>query len=260
MQIGIIGVGAIAEAIVDGLATTEQPPGISLSPRGARTAGALAARYGTVRVELSNQAVVDRCELVLLTVPPGAITAVLEGLYVPADRVLVSAAAGVSLANLKRLLPNQPQVMRVIPLPAVRAHRGVTVIFPDHRTSKEVFASLGEVLVPVDEDRFEALSAATATLSSQLGLLAAIADWLSGRGLEPAVAEGFVRGMALGLGESLADPGRSLAVLVGDHETPGGINELVRHAWLGPVDRARLAAALDQVVARSRGVPHNSLG
>ena len=260
MQIGIIGVGAIAEAIVDGLATTEQPPGISLSPRGARTAGALAARYDAVRVESSNQAVVDRCELVLLTVPPRAVTAVLGDLCVPAGRVLVSAAAGVSLADLEQLLPEQPQVVRVIPLPAVRAHHGITAIFPEHQPSKEIFGSLGEVLVPPDEDRFEALSAATATLSSQLDLLATIADWLSGRGLEPAVAEGFVRGMALGLGESLADPGRSLAVLVGDHETPGGINELVRHAWLGPADRARLAAALDQVVARSRGVPHNSLG
>ena len=207
-------------------------------------------------MEPDNQAVVDRCELVLLTVPPGAVTAVLGDLRVPADRVLVSAAAGVSLADLKQLLPEQPQLVRAIPLPAVRAHRGVTTIFPDHQPSKEIFASLGEVLVAADEDRFDAMSAATATLSSQLGLLATIADWLSGRGLEPTVAEGFVRGMALGLGDSLADPGRSLAVLVGDHETPGGINELVRHAWLGPADRARLATALDRVAARSRGFPH----
>jgi pyrroline-5-carboxylate reductase len=50
-RIGIIGVGEIGRAIVDGLCDgVEEPPEICLSPRGARTAAELSQRYPNVQV------------------------------------------------------------------------------------------------------------------------------------------------------------------------------------------------------------------
>lgn len=60
VRIGILGVGEIAEAIVDGLSATARSPLIRVSPRGASTAYTLATKYPDVAVCPDNQTVVDR--------------------------------------------------------------------------------------------------------------------------------------------------------------------------------------------------------
>jgi len=57
---GVLGVGALATAIVTGLCEgVAEPPAVVLSPRNARAAAALAARHATVAVATDNQAVLD---------------------------------------------------------------------------------------------------------------------------------------------------------------------------------------------------------
>ena len=57
---GVLGVGALASAIVTGLCEgVADPPAIVLSPRNADTAADLAARFESVSVAADNQAVVD---------------------------------------------------------------------------------------------------------------------------------------------------------------------------------------------------------
>ena len=59
--LGIVGVGAIAEAIVTGLCEGEDTEvTIHLSPRSAGRASRLAARYPSVHVAESSQAAVER--------------------------------------------------------------------------------------------------------------------------------------------------------------------------------------------------------
>jgi pyrroline-5-carboxylate reductase len=71
MTYGIIGVGAIAAAIVTGLCESgSDAPSIVLSPRNADRAADLAARFPTVRVARSNQEVIDGSAVVLLCIRP----------------------------------------------------------------------------------------------------------------------------------------------------------------------------------------------
>ena len=57
---GVLGVGALASAIVTGLCDgVEDPPDVLLSPRNSATASGLAARFPTVTVAADNQGVVD---------------------------------------------------------------------------------------------------------------------------------------------------------------------------------------------------------
>lgn len=71
MTYGIIGVGAIATAIVTGLCEhAADAPAIILSPRNASRAADLAARFPTVRVARSNQEVIDGSSVVLLCLRP----------------------------------------------------------------------------------------------------------------------------------------------------------------------------------------------
>ena len=64
---GVLGVGALASAIVTGLCDgVADPPVIVLSPRNAEAAAGLAARFDSVSVAADNQAVLDAAELVFV--------------------------------------------------------------------------------------------------------------------------------------------------------------------------------------------------
>src|SRR5919201_984617 len=71
VDLGIVGVGAIAEAIITGLCEGEDTASsIRLSPRSAGRASRLAARYPSVQVTDSNQADVEQADVLLLCVRP----------------------------------------------------------------------------------------------------------------------------------------------------------------------------------------------
>ncbi|GAC67431.1 NAD(P)-binding domain-containing protein [Gordonia soli] len=249
-RIGIIGVGEIAEAIVDGWRRVDLDAQIFLSPRNSGTAARLAAESADVEVCSDNQEVVDRSDIVLLTVGAPVASDVLANLTVPQGHTVISAVAGLSCADLAALLPEKPTVVRVIPLPAVRSGRGITAVFPHHRVTEQLFEVLGTTIVADTETQFSALSAATASISSHLTYLATISGWLRRQGWELADAERFVREMYTGLGPALVDPYTPLADLVLAHETPAGINEALRKDWIGDDDRARLEQALGRILTR----------
>jgi pyrroline-5-carboxylate reductase len=250
LRIGIVGVGEIAEAIVEGLNATPNPPPIQLSPRGAGTAGTLADKHSNVIICPDNQTVVDRSDLVLLTVGPADVETALRALHFPSDRTLVSAVAGWSLRALREHLPDLPDVVRVIPLPAVRDHLGVTAIFPRNPPTETLFSLLGETLLADDEAQFSAFSVATASISSHLTYLATIASWLVKQNVAEASAERFIRSVYLGIGQSLCHADQPLLNLVRKHETPGGINEELRRRWFDSENQALLVHALDRIRER----------
>lgn len=260
--IGIIGVGEIASAIVDGLCADDAPtargteataPDIVLSPRSRGRAADLAERHAGVEVASDNQDVVDRSDLIIVSVLPDQVDDVLSALEIPADRIVVSAVAGVTSDRLRALLPRDPRIVRVIPLPAVRERRGVTAVFPAEATTVELFDRLGGTVVAETEAMFSTLSATTATMSAHFAFLEVITDWLIDQGWATSEAEAIVRGQFVGLGTTLAETDTPIAELVAAHETPGGLNAQLRSTWMDEATRARLAEALTAVLERVRG-------
>jgi pyrroline-5-carboxylate reductase len=262
--IGIVGVGEIAGAIVEGLcADAANAPDVVLSPRGVKLSATLARRFPTVRVGADNQEVADSAPVLLLAVRPDAAESALSGLRVPRDSVVVSVIAGVQHDDLHRLLGPDVTIVRAIPLPAVRRRAGVTAVYPSHPVATELFDRLGGSLDVADSDAFAALSAATGTISAHLRVLTLIAEWTARHGVEPAEAERYVRGLFVGVADGLSDPTRSLPELVTHHETPGGLNEQLRESWLGPANAGALEAALEALLRRvtsagSAGRPRGS--
>lgn len=252
-RVGIVGVGELGEAIATGLSIIPNPPQIHLSPRSRTASHRLATRFTNASVELSNQEVVNRSETILLTVPPSEVNAVLAELRVPADRLIISAVAGLRRDDLRALLPAVTDVVRVIPLPAVRRLQGVTSIFPASEPSERLFAGLGQVTVADTEEQFSALSAATATISTYLAYLDEITNWLAEHGWERRAAESFIRSVFAGIGDAVATPGPDLVGLVDTHETTGGINEQLRELWFDDRNQAALRTSLDHILARVGG-------
>jgi pyrroline-5-carboxylate reductase len=225
MAYGVLGVGAIGAAIVTGLCEdVDDAPKVLLSPRNAEIAAALAQRFATVDVAADNQAVVDGSPVVIVCVRPQVAQTVLAELRFPADRVVISAMAGVPVTALQRLVAPATDVTRVIPLPSVARREGVTAVNPANATATALFDRLGETVEVADVKAFEAFSASTATIAAHFAYLSAIAAWLEGQEIPAPAATHYVASMFAGLAEATRS-GERFEQLAREHATRGGLNE-----------------------------------
>ncbi|MGW3209960.1 NAD(P)-binding domain-containing protein [Streptomyces sp. NPDC001135] len=249
-RIGVIGVGEIGRAIVEGLYDRDDDvPEVFLSPRGARTAAELSERYDGVRVCPDNQAVVDRAEIVIIAVRRQDRHAALAGLTVADDKTVINVMSGVGNDDLRRTLATDAPLVRAIPLPAIRERRSVTVVYPSHPVADTLFERLGGVLPVADEADFNVLSAVTGTLTSHYWYLATLTSWAVGHGIAAGDADRYVRSLFQEVGRALSDETRTLQQLAANHETPKGNNERIRTTWFTPANSEALTRALDGLLA-----------
>ena len=225
MEYGVLGVGAIGAAIVTGLCeNVDEPLEVLLSPRNARIAAGLAQRFATVDVAADNQAVVDGAPVVVVCVRPQVAQAVLSELRFPADRVVISAMAGVPVNTLQRLVAPATDVARAIPLPSVARRDGITPVHPPNAAATALFDRLGETVELADVRAFDAFSASTATIAAHFAYLNAIAAWLESQEIPAPAARRYVASMFAGLAEATRS-GERFEQLAREHATSGGINE-----------------------------------
>jgi pyrroline-5-carboxylate reductase len=225
MAYGVLGVGAIGAAIVTGLCeNVDDPPEVLLSPRNAEIAASLAQRLATVDVAADNQAVVDGARVVIVCVRPQVAQTVLAELRFPADRVVISAMAGVPVKALQRLVAPATDVARAIPLPSVARRDGITPIHPPNAAAAALFDRLGETVELSDVKAFDAFSASTATIAAHFAYLNTIAAWLESQEIPAPAATRYVASMFAGLAEATRS-GEGFEQLAREHATSGGINE-----------------------------------
>ncbi|MDA2810722.1 NAD(P)-binding domain-containing protein [Nocardiopsis sp. RSe5-2] len=245
-RIGIIGVGEIGRAIVEGLCDgVDTPPEVNLSPRGARTAAALADTFDGVRVCADNQEVADRSDLVVIAVRRQDRAEALAGLRIRPGTTVVSAMAGVSVAELRETLGDGFTLVRAIPLPSVRERRSTTVTWPSDPVAEGFFDRLGRALPIADEEAFGVFSALTGTFSAHYRYLTTLTEWAVAQGVPAEAADRYVRGLFQDTGRALADTSRTLDELARDHETPNGNNERIRTTWFDESNARSLTKALD---------------
>ncbi|MEV0918462.1 NAD(P)-binding domain-containing protein [Streptomyces sp. NPDC049967] len=267
-RIGIIGVGEIGRALVEGLRDPAGPtPEVFLSPRGAHTSAELSERYEGVHVCADNQQVADRSELVIVAVRRQDRHEALDGLRVDGSKVVVNVMAGVTNDDLRSMLATDTTratratpatdatLVRAIPLPSVRERRSVTVTYPSHPAVDTFFEQLGGALPVADEAAFDVFSALTGTLTTHYAYLATLTSWAAGHGVPAHDAERYVRGLFQALGRALGDETRSLQQLSADHETPRGNNERIRTTWFDETNGATLSSALDDLLSDLRHPP-----
>jgi pyrroline-5-carboxylate reductase len=223
---GVLGVGSIASAIVSGLCDgVTEPPEIVLSPRNAERAAELAARFPSVRVAGDNQQVVDDSDVVVVCLLPVHAAEVLAGLRFRGDHAVVSAMAGVPVAQLAGLVAPATDIARSIPVPAVATRGSVTPVHPATQAATELYGRLGGTLEIADELAYESVSAASATVAAYFRYLGTIAGWLSARGVPTAAAHRNVADTFAALSGELDSPDPDFAALAQAHTTPGGLNE-----------------------------------
>lgn len=249
-RIGIVGVGTIAVAIVDGLLTSPSPDiDIVLSPRNESRVAELCERFPHLRVATDNQDVLDTCDTVILAVLPSQLPDVCAALRFRPDQVVASLAARWSADRVAPLVAPATTICQVVPLPIVRLHTGPIVMYPDVAPVRELFGRLGDVIVPDSPTEAASLAIASATMSQFFAMQATVVDWLVGRGVAADAATAYVTSLLHGLTmETIDAMPADVHALITEHETPGGLNHHVRTSLERLGAYRGLTAALDELV------------
>ncbi|MDQ7793304.1 MAG: pyrroline-5-carboxylate reductase [bacterium] len=160
--LGFIGAGAMTEALVQGvLAAGWTAPGqihvTNRSHHGRRAA--LAARFG-VRAHPGKGPVLEACSTIVLAVKPVDMDEVLGevGPVLRPEHLVISVAAGVTLARLARGLGGHPRLVRAMPNTSCQVRQSATVLAAapgadkaDLEVARAVFSAVGQVLTLPEE-------------------------------------------------------------------------------------------------------------
>ncbi|MBU1174695.1 MAG: NAD(P)-binding domain-containing protein [Alphaproteobacteria bacterium] len=252
MKIGFIGTGTIAEAIVTGLDRAGYAyDEIVVSERSAAISRRLSETCARVLVSPDNQEIVDRSDMLFLTVRPQVAEQILSGFRYRPAQLVVSAVATLRHDTLSTWTGPDVTVVRAMPLPFVATCEGPTPIFPANATVEDLFAFLGRPVVCRSFAEFETISVVSMTMGLYFGIEETLAAWLAERGIEPGNARAMIDAIYLNLARTgMAEKGRSLSDLRAAHSTRGGLNEQVWHEFAahGGIDAFR--AALNSAYGR----------
>jgi pyrroline-5-carboxylate reductase len=225
--IGIIGTGAIAEAVVIGLCNKADPPTkIILSPRNKQRAEQLAERFSNVEIASDNQAVITGSDIVFLAVRPQIVEDVSKGLSFTAEQQVVSFISGTSIKQLEVLIEPAKYIVRMIPLPAIARHEGPILLSPPSQEIAELFQEMGSLVQVEQEDQLESLCAVTGLMAPYFGLLDQCVGWLSSNGIDKSKAFDFVGALFEALGRTpRGSTDKDFSIVASEHATPKGFNE-----------------------------------
>ncbi|MFP8887405.1 MULTISPECIES: pyrroline-5-carboxylate reductase [Streptomyces] len=259
-KIAVLGTGKIGEALLSGMIRAGwSPSDLLVTARRAERAEELRSRHGVAAV--TNAEAAKTADTLILAVKPQDMAALLGELapHVPADRLVVSAAAGIPTAFIEERLAQGVPVVRVMPNTPVLVDEGMSVISAGtHATeahlvrTEEIFQPVGKTL-RVPESQQDAATALSGSGPAYFYyLVEAMTDAGILLGLPRDKAHDLIVQAAVGASVMLRDSGEHPVKLREAVTSPAGttisaIRELERHGV-----RAALIAALEAARDRSR--------
>ncbi|GGS77845.1 pyrroline-5-carboxylate reductase [Nonomuraea spiralis] len=258
-MIAILGTGKMGEALLSGLLRAGFKPGdIMATTRRPERAQALRETYGVRTV--SNAEAAKAADTLILAVKPQDMAALLAEIapYVPADRLVITAAAGITTAFVEQRLGADVPVVRVMSNTPIRFDEAMSVISAGAHAGEEHLKHTEGLLKPVGKVlRIPESQQDAATALSGSGpayffyLVEAMVDAGILLGMPRAAALDMVTQSIVGAAVMLRDSGEHPVILREAVTSPGGttiaaIAELERHSV-----RAAFLAAIE--AARDRG-------
>lgn len=258
-MIAILGTGKMGEALLSGLLRAGFKPGdILATTRRPERAQALKESYGVRTV--SNPEAAKAADTLILAVKPQDMATLLAEIapYVPADRLVITAAAGITTAFVEQRLGVDVPVVRVMSNTPIRFDEAMSVISAGAHAGEEHLRLTEDLLKPVGKVlRIPESQQDAATALSGSGpayffyLVEAMVDAGILLGMPRSAALDMVTQSIVGAAVMLRDSGEHPVILREAVTSPGGttiaaIAELERHSV-----RAAFLAAIE--AARDRG-------
>jgi len=254
--IAILGAGKMGEALISGLLRAGRSPTEVLAVvRRPDRAAQLRETYGVDVVTAADAA--KAAETLVITVKPQDMNVLLDEIapHLPADRLLISVAAGIPTAAIERRLGTEVPVVRVMSNTPVLVDEAMSVISAGPHAGEEHLRRAEELLRPVGKVlRIPESQQDAATALSGSGpayvyfLVEAMVDAGILLGIPRATAIEMVTQAVYGAATMLRETGEHPVILREAVTSPGGttisaIRELERHsvraAFLEAIESAR---------------------
>lgn len=239
MRIGVIGIGTIASAVVEGIAGDGHD--IAVSRRSAAQSARLASAHEGVTVH-DNQAVLDCSDVIFLGLMANAAAEILTPLTFRADQRVISLMADCPLERVGQMVHPASAAAVMIPFPGIAQGGSPALGYGDTDLLQELFGARNSIFALCSEAELAAYNCAQAVLSPSIRMVADAADWLGARIEDRAQGEAFLRAL---VGSSLT--GSDCATLLAALDTPGGYNQRLRNHMDGADMRDALAEGLDRL-------------
>ncbi|MCV2893520.1 NAD(P)-binding domain-containing protein [Lentibacter sp. XHP0401] len=191
MNLGFIGTGTIATAVVHALAPLGHK--IAVSERSASNATALNAAYSNVSVA-DNAGVTAVADVLFLGLMPDTAREALPALPFRKGQRIISFIADLPLTDVQALVAPAQAVSLVLPFPAIEHTRSPLVAFPHSDLVTEIFAA-HDVFAMESEAEFNAILAAQAVLSPVVQMLLTASDWAATQGADATKTQDFLRSL-----------------------------------------------------------------
>ncbi|QCX78328.1 Pyrroline-5-carboxylate reductase [Streptomyces sp. YIM 121038] len=264
--VAVLGTGKIGEALLSGMIRSGWAPAeLLVTTRRQERADELRTRYGVEA--LTNAEAAKRADTLILACKPQDMARLLDELapHVAADRLVISAAAGITTSFIEERLTTGTPVIRVMPNTPVLVDEGMSVISggthatAGHLTHAEnIFGAVGKTL-RVPETQQDACTALSGSGPAYFYFLVeAMTDAGILLGLPRDKAHDLIVQAAIGAAVMLRDSGEHPVKLREAVTSPAGttinaIRELENHGV-----RAALIAALEAARDRSRELASGS--
>jgi len=181
VSVGFIGIGELASKVIKGILKKGNDVTLYLSPRGEQASRALARHARCIRLA-SNQAVIERADIIVLAVRPENLREIVREIDFPANKKVISLIAGIELQTLKMLI-NCEHVYRVMLTSAAEINQSMISVFPADAAVENLFKPLGNTLVFDNENDFELSTVGVCMNGWFYFLLHSMHTWLIERGM-----------------------------------------------------------------------------
>lgn len=197
--IGIIGAGNMGEALIRGLLRSQlvRPYELIASAHKRKRLVYLEKTYG-IHTTLDNKEIAEGVETIIIAVKPQNMDELFERLKggLSDNHLIISIAAGISIARLRSGLGRHPRLIRVMPnLPSLidegvsAIYAGKTVPERDKRFAHQIFQAVGETVDINDESLMDVITGLSGTGPAYLfALVEALRDAGIKLGLSPKLA------------------------------------------------------------------------
>lgn len=231
--IAFIGGGQMAASLIGGLRAAGHPASrIRVAEPDPARAGWLQRELG-VAVVAGGAEVASSADALVLAVKPQVMQAALRGVTPAAGAVVVSIAAGVRVASLRRWLPDARSIVRCMPNTPAQLRRGVTALYAPPETgaaaralAEKILASVGATCWVGKEAQLDAVTALSGSGPAYYFLLTEVLrDAGQALGLDAATARLLAEKTLIGAGRMAEDGGKDVAELRADVTSKGGTTE-----------------------------------
>jgi len=225
MKLGFIGTGKIASSIIYGIFKSKLKINkIYISSRNVNIAKKLNNKFSKIKVFSNNQEIIDRSNVIFLSVTPTVGNKILNDLNFNNKKIIISLISTIKLKKLKKLTKSK-NICKAIPLPFIENLDGPIIISPKNKTAKRIFSKLGHVIEIKDEKMSYSFWSTSSVMAAYYEIYNSTKNWLKQKGLKDRVATDYVAELFLALSkDAFVKKKIGYKKLVVESQTPKGLN------------------------------------